>query len=37
MRLIKFLLSLFRRKTDWDSLNYGKPAKIEDEMRGLNE
>jgi hypothetical protein len=36
MNLIRKILSWFTRKNQWDSLNYGKPAKVEDEMSRLN-
>jgi hypothetical protein len=37
MTLLRRLLSrLFRRRTDWDSLPYGKPAAAEDELARLN-
>lgn len=34
--IIRFLKWLFRRKTKWDSFNYGKPATVEDELSRLN-
>jgi hypothetical protein len=37
MRLIRALFSrLFRRKAEWDALDYGKPAASEDELARLN-
>jgi hypothetical protein len=35
--LRRLLSRLFRRKTDWDSLRYGKPATPDDELARLNE
>lgn len=34
--LRSLLRRLFRRKVDWDQLDYGKPAKVEDEFSKLN-
>ena len=35
-RLLHFISRLFRRKSDWDGLPYGKPAAVEDEAARLN-
>jgi len=39
MKWLRSLLArLFRRRsTDWDALDYGKPAAVEDEMARLND
>ena len=37
MNWLRALLTrLFRRKTDWDALDYGTPATSEDELARLN-
>ena len=37
MKWVRRLLSrLFRRQTDWDALDYGEPATVEDEQAHLN-
>lgn len=35
-RLLAFLRSLFKRKSVFDELDYGKPATVEDELSRLN-
>jgi len=36
MNFFKKLFGWFSRRNKWDSLNYGKPATVEDEMSRLN-
>jgi hypothetical protein len=36
MSFLKKLFALFSRKNTWDSMNYGQPATVEDELSRLN-